>query len=114
MTAEHIISKIKNQLPVQIFSSSLALKKITEKYSSEYFSAPTDEINVVEKMKAVKADIGGEGNGVLFFCQLIMEEIPYWNGFNFDLTCRKKFKKLSELKQILPELISLKLNFREV
>ena len=48
-------------------SSSLALKKITDRYMGEYFSSPVGEINVVEKMKEKRADIGGEGNGGVIF-----------------------------------------------
>ena len=65
--AEHIISNKKNPITCSNLSSSIALKKITEKYSGKYFSAPVGEINVVETMKEVKADIGGEGNGGVIF-----------------------------------------------
>ena len=65
--AEHIISNKKNPITCSNLSSSIALKKITEKYSGKYFSAPVGEINVVETMKDVKADIGGEGNGGVIF-----------------------------------------------
>ncbi len=48
---------------VSNLSSTKALKDITEKNGGKYFSSAVGEINVVEKMKAVNAVIGGEGNG---------------------------------------------------
>ncbi|TMO83040.1 phosphoglucosamine mutase, partial [Pseudoalteromonas ruthenica] len=39
------------------------LKDITLKHGGEYFSSAVGEVNVVTKMKAVNAVIGGEGNG---------------------------------------------------
>ncbi|MFL5787097.1 MAG: phosphoglucosamine mutase [Flavisolibacter sp.] len=48
---------------VSNMSSTKALKEITLKYGGEYFPSAVGEVNVVEKMKKVKAVIGGEGNG---------------------------------------------------
>ncbi len=48
---------------VSNLSSTRALKDITEKNGGKYYSSAVGEINVVEKMKAVNAVIGGEGNG---------------------------------------------------
>jgi phosphomannomutase len=48
---------------VSNMSSTKALKEITIRHGGEYFPSPVGEVNVVEKMKAVKAVIGGEGNG---------------------------------------------------
>ena len=79
------------------------MKKITEKYSGEYFSAPVGEINVVEKMKAVKADIGGEGNGgVIFPSTHYGRDSLIGIGLILTLLAERNLK-LSELKQILPE-----------
>src|SRR5437764_3866423 len=44
-------------------SSTKALKDITEKHGGKYFPSAVGEVNVVSKMKAVNAVIGGEGNG---------------------------------------------------
>jgi len=44
-------------------SSTRALKDITLKHGGEYFPSMVGEVNVVNKMKAVNAVIGGEGNG---------------------------------------------------
>jgi phosphomannomutase len=48
---------------VSNMSSTRALKDITLKHGGEYFSSAVGEVNVVTKMKAVNAVIGGEGNG---------------------------------------------------
>ncbi len=48
---------------VSNLSSTRALKDITLKHGGEYFSSAVGEVNVVNKMKAVNAVIGGEGNG---------------------------------------------------
>lgn len=48
---------------VSNLSSSNALKDIARKHGCEYFASAVGEVNVVEKMKAVDAVIGGEGNG---------------------------------------------------
>ncbi len=48
---------------VSNMSSTRALKDITLKNGGEYFPSAVGEVNVVTKMKAVNAVIGGEGNG---------------------------------------------------
>jgi phosphomannomutase len=44
-------------------SSTRALKDVTLKHGGNYFPSAVGEVNVVEKMKANEAVIGGEGNG---------------------------------------------------
>ncbi|MNL22908.1 phosphomannomutase/phosphoglucomutase [compost metagenome] len=44
-------------------SSTRALRDITEKHGGTYYPSAVGEVNVVTKMKAVDAVIGGEGNG---------------------------------------------------
>jgi phosphomannomutase len=48
---------------VSNLSSTISLKEITEKNGGSYQAAAVGEVNVVNKMKATKAVIGGEGNG---------------------------------------------------
>jgi len=52
---------------VSNLSSSRALKVITEKHGQRYEAAAVGEVNVVEKMKAIGAVIGGEGNGGVIY-----------------------------------------------
>jgi phosphomannomutase len=60
--ADYVLSKRKGNT-VSNMSSTKALKEITIKHSGEYFPSAVGEVNVVKKMKDVKAVIGGEGNG---------------------------------------------------
>jgi len=52
---------------VSNLSSTRALRDVTEKYNQTYTAASVGEVNVVEKMKAVNAIIGGEGNGGVIY-----------------------------------------------
>ncbi len=60
--AEYILKKKKGNT-VSNLSSTRALRDITELAGGQYAAAAVGEVNVVNKMKAVKAVIGGEGNG---------------------------------------------------
>ena len=55
---------------VSNLSSTRALRDITEAAGGEYFASAVGEVNVVEKMKEVKAVIGGEGNGGIIYPEL--------------------------------------------
>jgi len=48
---------------VSNLSSTRALRDITERHGGRYHASAVGEVNVVGKMKAVDAVIGGEGNG---------------------------------------------------
>lgn len=48
---------------VSNLSSSRALRDVTRQHGQTYYASAVGEVNVVEKMKAVGAVIGGEGNG---------------------------------------------------
>jgi phosphomannomutase len=52
---------------VSNLSSTRALRDITEKYGHTYTASAVGEVNVVEKMKATQAIIGGEGNGGIIY-----------------------------------------------
>jgi phosphomannomutase len=60
--ADYVLSKRKGNT-VSNMSSTKALKDVTIKHGGEYFPSVVGEVNVVTKMKAVDAVIGGEGNG---------------------------------------------------
>lgn len=55
---------------VSNLSSTRALREVTENTGGEYFASAVGEVNVVEKMKEVKAVIGGEGNGGVIYPEL--------------------------------------------
>lgn len=52
---------------VSNLSSSRALRDVTLARGGSYYAAAVGEVNVVEKMKEVKAVIGGEGNGGVIY-----------------------------------------------
>ncbi len=67
--ADYVLGK-KKANTVSNLSSTRALRDITEKAGGEYFASAVGEVNVVEKMKEVKAIIGGEGNGGVIYPEL--------------------------------------------
>jgi phosphomannomutase len=52
---------------VSNLSSTRALRDVTCKYGMEYNASAVGEVNVVTKMKATNAVIGGEGNGGVIY-----------------------------------------------
>ncbi len=55
---------------VSNLSSSRALRDVTQKHNGMYEASAVGEVNVVEKMKANNAVIGGEGNGGIIYPEL--------------------------------------------
>lgn len=55
---------------VSNLSSTRALRDVTEKTGAVYNAAAVGEVNVVNKMKATNAVIGGEGNGGIIYPEL--------------------------------------------
>lgn len=67
--ADYVLSK-KGGATVSNLSSTRALRDVTEKHGHQYYASAVGEVNVVEKMKAVNAVIGGEGNGGVILPEL--------------------------------------------
>jgi len=67
--ADYVLSRRKGNT-VSNMSSTRALRDVTEKHGGEYFASAVGEVNVVNKMKAVNAVIGGEGNGGIIVPEL--------------------------------------------
>ena len=87
---------------VSNLSSTRALKDVTEKHKGQYYASAVGEVNVVTKMKEVKAIIGGEGNG-----GIILPELHYGRdalvGIALFLTHLAKYgKSISELRNSFP------------
>ena len=68
--ADYVLSKRGGGNTVSNLSSTRALSDVTLKYGGEYHAAAVGEVNVVDKMKAVNAVIGGEGNGGIIVPEL--------------------------------------------
>lgn len=60
--ADYVLSHKKGNT-VSNMSSTRALRDVTEKHGGVYTPSAVGEVNVVKKMKATHAVIGGEGNG---------------------------------------------------
>lgn len=68
--SDYVLSKTGGGNTVSNLSSTRALRDVTAKYGGQYHAAAVGEVNVVEKMKAVNAVIGGEGNGGIILPEL--------------------------------------------
>ncbi|GAA3518374.1 phosphoglucosamine mutase [Aquimarina addita] len=64
--ADYVLGKTKGNT-VSNLSSSRALRDVTEKHQGNYEASAVGEVNVVERMKATNAVIGGEGNGGIIY-----------------------------------------------
>lgn len=67
--ADYVLSKTPGNT-VSNLSSTRALRDITEDRGLTYFASAVGEVNVVTKMKAENAVIGGEGNGGIIYPEL--------------------------------------------
>lgn len=90
---------------VSNLSSTRALRDVTENAGQNYFASAVGEVNVVEKMKAMNAVIGGEGNG-----GIIYPESHYGRdalvGIALFLThLAKKKCSISELRDSYPKYV---------
>ncbi len=100
--ADYMLS-IQKGNTVSNMSSTRALKDVTIKHGGEYFASAVGEVNVVNKMKEVKAVIGGEGNG-----GIIVPELHYGRdaliGIALFLTHLAKSKKsIRQLRNTYPD-----------
>ncbi len=64
--ADYVLQHTKGNT-VSNLSSTRALRDVTERAGGTYYAAAVGEVNVVTKMKEVKAVIGGEGNGGVIY-----------------------------------------------
>jgi len=67
--ADYVLSKTPGNT-VSNLSSTRALSNITNKHNGNYQASAVGEVNVVEKMKATNAIIGGEGNGGVIYPEM--------------------------------------------
>lgn len=67
--ADYVLSKTPGNT-VSNLSSTRALRDVTIKHKVNYQASSVGEVNVVEKMKATNAIIGGEGNGGIIYPEL--------------------------------------------
>ncbi len=99
--ADYVLKNRKGNT-VSNMSSTKALKDVTLKHGGMYYPSAVGEVNVVTKMKAVNAVIGGEGNG-----GVIVPDLHYGRdaliGIALFLTYLAKEKKsVKQLRNIYP------------
>jgi phosphomannomutase len=101
--ADYVLSKLGGGNTVSNLSSTRALRDVTLKYGGEYYASAVGEVNVVDKMKAVNAVIGGEGNG-----GIIVPELHYGRDALIGIALflshlAQSGKRISVLRQSYPE-----------
>ena len=100
--ADYILGQENGGNTVSNLSSTRALRDVTEKHGGNYEASAVGEVNVVEKMKAVNATIGGEGNGGIIYPALHSGRDALV-GIALFLTHLAKFgKPMSRLKATYP------------
>ncbi len=93
---------------VSNLSSSRALEDVTENYGGKYEAAAVGEVNVVASMRALKAVIGGEGNGGVIFPELHYGRDALLGIALFLSALAEKKQKMSEYKKVFPEYFMVK------
>lgn len=88
---------------VSNLSSSRGLRDVTLKHGCKYEAAAVGEVNVVEKMKATNAIIGGEGNGGVIYPELHYGRDALVGVALFLTMMAKSGKKVTEIKSALPQ-----------
>ena len=100
--ADYVLSKTPGNT-VSNMSSTRALRDVTEKHGGAYYSSAVGEVNVVTKMKAVNAVIGGEGNGGIIDPQLHYGRDSLIGTALFLSLLSVRKLPVSELKKTYPE-----------
>jgi len=88
---------------VSNLSSSRALRDITEKHGGSYSASAVGEVNVVARMKAVNAVIGGEGNGGVIYPESHYGRDALVGAALFLTHLAKSGLKCSELRKTYPD-----------
>ena len=100
--ADYVLSKTPGNT-VSNMSSTRALRDVTEKHGGTYYTSAVGEVNVVAKMKAVSAVIGGEGNGGIIDPQLHYGRDSLIGTALFLSLLSTSKLSVSELKKTYPE-----------
>lgn len=99
--ADYVLRHTKGNT-VSNLSSTRALSDVTEKYGCLYNASAVGEVNVVEKMKATNAVIGGEGNGGVIYPASHYGRDALVGIALFLTHLAKSGKKVSELRASYP------------
>ena len=99
---DYVISKTPGS-SVSNLSSTRALRDVTEEKGQTYFASAVGEVNVVNKMKAENAVIGGEGNGGIIYPELHYGRDSLVGIALFLSLLAEKKMKVSELRDSYPK-----------
>jgi len=100
--ADYVLSETPGNT-VSNLSSSRALRDVTEKYGQHYEAAAVGEVNVVAKMREMKAVIGGEGNGGVIYPASHNGRDALVGAALFLSHLAKRKLKCSELRKTYPD-----------
>ncbi|MBO8440646.1 MAG: phosphoglucosamine mutase [bacterium] len=100
--ADYVLSRTPGNT-VSNLSSTRALADVTRMRGGEYSAAAVGEVNVVEKMKAVGAVIGGEGNGGVIYPAAHYGRDALVGIALFLTNLARSGKKVSELRAGYPD-----------
>ena len=106
--SDYVLSKTPGNT-VSNLSSTRALSDVTIKRGGKYHSSGVGEVNVVEKMKKVKAIIGGEGNGGIIYPELHYGRDALVGVALFLSLLTENYLKVSELRNTYPNYAMSKL-----
>lgn len=101
--ADYILSRRGGGNTVSNLSSTRALREVTARYGGTYEASAVGEVNVVAKMKATGAVIGGEGNGGVIFPDLHYGRDALVGVALFLSLLAQKGCRVSELKATYPQ-----------
>ncbi|GBU08726.1 phosphomannomutase [Bacteroidales bacterium] len=99
--ADYVLSQTPGNT-VSNLSSTRALRDVTQLHGATYSASAVGEVNVVEKMKATNAIIGGEGNGGIIYPASHYGRDALVGIALFLTYLAKKKMKVSELKASYP------------
>lgn len=99
--ADYVLSKTPGS-SVSNLSSTRALRDVTEARGQTYHASAVGEVNVVTKMKAENAAIGGEGNGGIIYPELHYGRDSLVGIALFLSLLAEKKMKASELRDSYP------------
>lgn len=105
--ADYILS-MKPGNTVSNLSSSRALRDVTQTHGGTHQASAVGEVNVVEKMKATQAVIGGEGNGGVIFPDLHYGRDAMVGMALFLSHLARKKMRVSELRKSYPHYTIVK------
>ena len=100
--SDYVLSKTPGDT-VSNLSSTRALSDITQRRNGVYYASAVGEVNVVEKMKEVKAIIGGGGNGGIIYPDLHYGRDALVGVALFLSLLTENNQKVSELRASYPD-----------